>query len=761
MRQAVPIVFGSLLLLTACGSDSDHKSPEVSEKPNTAPVAADDSVTVQSAEDATVDVLANDTDEDGDTLEITDVSEPENGSATVDGDIITYTSNDDFTGTDTFTYTISDGEDEATAEVTVTVEDTVSISGKIVDKVIPDATVTVTVGGETYTTTSNADGDYTLEVSFSEGDELLTINAKGSEDNNQAFVELVSTLPSLKSLKSKAGDDGVLDSSEEFGTNVTNVTTASYALMLDANDGEAPANEESLAAAQEAIDAQDLLEMSAVIKMVIDEGRAMPEGNESTLDFVKKKDAVDEEVEKIKQEDPEALKTVIETIVSDDNLVPKKSEADLPAFYIPTAATAPGFVSKSSEFMAFSEDGTGEFVKNSVSSGEPPSTTFTWELQSNGFYNVTYDSPVVTSYVRYGVPDWAQEIVGQDCDLYSNFPMSQTFKSMEFKVLVEGSRVDVVKVRRPYTESFDASNCAGDHGVITEAFSEGQTVELNTSYLNGDAMALIPLSTSDVEGTWALNILGQYAEESKNRFITDMVTFGADGSFDTRYSEVTGTWELTDAGVVKLMYDGFEQSVSMYNQINGLYGALTMVKDADGAVAGTYGRVVKDNPEVTVTAEDLYTEADEFWFGHINSWMRFNWNEDVDKPTVDQYWGWQFKSPNEVFNVTLTCDLPEGVYWCERGVTTQEILASQQPGWQIKEAGKVVQIDRLDPTDRGDRIRRWHVLDITEDGWMYVLEFDYYDQVPDNGSDDISEVGEAYNRINMMDITKFPDDLSH
>jgi hypothetical protein len=140
--------------------------------------------------------------------------------------------------------------------------------------------------------------------------------------------------------------------------------------------------------------------------------------------------------------------------------------------------------------------------------------------------------------------------------------------------------------------------------------------------------------------------------------------------------------------------------------------------------------------------------------------MRPNWNEDADLPTVDQYWGWQFKSPNEAFNVRLVCDLPEDVFFCEHGVTTQRVAADQLPGWQVKESGKVVQIDRVNGGNSGDLVRRWHVLDITDDGWMYVLEFDFYDQVADS-TDDISVLGGAYNRINMMDVTKFPDGLSH
>jgi VCBS repeat-containing protein len=97
---------------------------------NDAPVAVDDTVTVD--EDSTgTDVLANDTDVDGDPLTITGVSAVTGGgTVTNHGTSVTYDTNGDFeslgdgdTATATFTYTIGDGNggtDTATVTVTIT-----------------------------------------------------------------------------------------------------------------------------------------------------------------------------------------------------------------------------------------------------------------------------------------------------------------------------------------------------------------------------------------------------------------------------------------------------------------------------------------------------------------------------------------------------------------------------------------------------------------------------------------------------------------
>lgn len=90
--------------------------------PNDPPVARDDSVTTLQDTPVTVRVLENDSDPNDDPLTVVDVTQPANGTATINPDqTVTYTPNPGFTGTDTFTYTISDGLETATARVTVAV----------------------------------------------------------------------------------------------------------------------------------------------------------------------------------------------------------------------------------------------------------------------------------------------------------------------------------------------------------------------------------------------------------------------------------------------------------------------------------------------------------------------------------------------------------------------------------------------------------------------------------------------------------------
>jgi len=106
---------------------------------NDPPTANDDSATLE--EDVpivTIDVLKNDTDPDNDRLVVISATQGRNGSVTINTDsTLTYAPGRNFSGNDTFTYTLSDGKDGTdTAKVNMTVNavnDEPSITSKPVE----------------------------------------------------------------------------------------------------------------------------------------------------------------------------------------------------------------------------------------------------------------------------------------------------------------------------------------------------------------------------------------------------------------------------------------------------------------------------------------------------------------------------------------------------------------------------------------------------------------------------------------------------
>jgi Ca2+-binding RTX toxin-like protein len=130
---------------------------------NHPPVAANDSATTQTGKAVTVNVLANDSDPDGDALTVSVVTGPANGTASVGTNgTITYTPTAGFTGTNTIVYQVSDGHGgTARATLTVTVTQPPATVGLEADPWFAGKKALVvhgTDGNDTITFTSAASG---------------------------------------------------------------------------------------------------------------------------------------------------------------------------------------------------------------------------------------------------------------------------------------------------------------------------------------------------------------------------------------------------------------------------------------------------------------------------------------------------------------------------------------------------------------------------------------------------------------------------
>jgi uncharacterized delta-60 repeat protein/CSLREA domain-containing protein len=135
---------------------------------NDAPVAVDDSDSIAEDGVSTIDVLANDTDVDGDTLTIASLTQGANGSVTDNGDgTVTYTPAADWNGVDVYTYTVTDGvlTDVGTVTITVTAVNDAPVAGDDADAIAEDGWSTVDV----LANDTDVDNDPLTVVSVTQG----------------------------------------------------------------------------------------------------------------------------------------------------------------------------------------------------------------------------------------------------------------------------------------------------------------------------------------------------------------------------------------------------------------------------------------------------------------------------------------------------------------------------------------------------------------------------------------------------------------
>jgi len=105
------------------GLGSDSATVSVTVIPvNDGPDAINDSASTNEDTVVEIDVLANDSDVDGDSLTVASLIQPNYGAVTISGTVVLYRPQSSFNGADSFSYTISDGNgglDSAVVEVTV------------------------------------------------------------------------------------------------------------------------------------------------------------------------------------------------------------------------------------------------------------------------------------------------------------------------------------------------------------------------------------------------------------------------------------------------------------------------------------------------------------------------------------------------------------------------------------------------------------------------------------------------------------------
>jgi hypothetical protein len=347
-----------------------------------------------------VDVLQNDG-ELGPGLRLLKAFKPAHGSATVENGRIRYTPNPGFQGSDSFKYMVQ-AEKSQPGQATVSVEVgrggvSMRLQGQVVDSPIPGAVVTVSIGGYDFKTVADANGNYVLDIASLQGDAFVTLTATGTSTSGEP-VKFYSLVGEIVRLNTAAGSDGVLTRDEFNQVNVTNLSTAQYSLLTDANGGVPPTTDEELLPLVQNIDLDKLLELAAIIKLVVDEGVPLPAGSSDLLALISDPAAVDAFKDTLA---PGQLEVAVDEVVQDPNLTPGFHAGAIPASYVFAFASAPGTIrvglsSDVGSIMSFNADGTGQNVCNE-GCGD-----FTWALD-NGDLVGTPVAPHTFHYPITGV----------------------------------------------------------------------------------------------------------------------------------------------------------------------------------------------------------------------------------------------------------------------------------------------------------------------------------------------------------------------
>ncbi|KZN64300.1 hypothetical protein N473_15240 [Pseudoalteromonas luteoviolacea CPMOR-1] len=263
-----------------------------------------------------------------------------------------------------------------------------TIMGKVTDQPIEHAHVQAQIGDKVFTSIANNLGEYALAINLEQSEEAyihelvkLTATGQGQLD----FVEFVSQLGALSQLNLAAGTDAVLNAEELFDVNVTNVTTAEYALLSEFDDAFDSA--EQLENRRLGISAKQKLDIATVLKAIVDNDSVdLPESHVTTLDLAKDKEASNQFLSKLKEEQPDLVQSTVDALKSDADLLQPAVLTLEEVLWV----TEPDYQNGYYFGLELNDDNTGYYIaeeRHKVS----------WERENNRVL-VTFSDPLLLSY---------------------------------------------------------------------------------------------------------------------------------------------------------------------------------------------------------------------------------------------------------------------------------------------------------------------------------------------------------------------------
>lgn len=261
---------------------------------------------------------------------------------------------------------------------------TVTITGMVTDTVIANAKVTAMLGSTTLgSTQADENGMYSMNLTLDENTGLTQpVVLKASGESALDFVQFESVIPSLNSLiaqsEQTSSDQVTIDTSVDFGVNITNVTSAVSSLLPQTT----LESDQVLNQALLSVNTAEVLRRATLIKLLVDKPAEypLPEGVNDTVAFLRDSQAKRQIEDQATANGNTDFDDIQKQILEDKQLVSDNAKL----------AAAEYIVQLDSDAFALhlNADGTGQIHAYT-------SSDITWNY-ANRIHTITVNNPVET-----------------------------------------------------------------------------------------------------------------------------------------------------------------------------------------------------------------------------------------------------------------------------------------------------------------------------------------------------------------------------
>ncbi|NNF16849.1 MAG: hypothetical protein HKN70_08870 [Gammaproteobacteria bacterium] len=458
---------------------------------------------------------------------------------------------------------------------------TAVISGFVTDMPIPNATVIVTVNGQSFQAPlpTAADGSYQVEIQSDDPDALVT--AEAFDPNGP--VRFTAVIDTFSAIEDAAGDSMATD------INITNVTTAQQILATRlTTDGSIDSKDELVDAAAR-VDTDDLLDLSAAIKVVVESigGVTLPVDVTDTLALAHAiVDNTTTFLDDVAVTAPGALDTAVDLVLTDGN-------ATLPF----TNDTVPGVYVSQDNFSLFAMLPAGYGFN--ASHDRQGVAMYDWQVNSDGVLNLYFmgsEQRVESVTLLDRTRDVVNVVVRESDSSGQGNPATAWYRGFADGFTPNSVPGSYTTVNEPgHLTVFTGDGTGYDLDLVTGVQSDGFTWTVDTD-------GVLTITDNDDGGMSFVRRLDGSTSDHLKLLIWEM---GADGtvdhvavidamrSDDTMTSGVTGsdtalllagkTYAMTESGEIALFSFGADGVFNQISQVENQSGEAWTVGEARGA----------------------------------------------------------------------------------------------------------------------------------------------------------------------------------
>ncbi|WP_434527932.1 carboxypeptidase-like regulatory domain-containing protein [Vibrio sp. K4] len=647
-------------------------------------------------------------------------------------------------------------DDDSTSSASTPAKLNFSIQGIATDAPIANALITAKIGDRTVTTTANETGNYSLDFEYDEGSlagtEMVEVTAKG--EGQQSHIELIGQLGSFNMLLEQAGDDNTLQQEESSRTAITQISTAMH--FLSQQSGQELSNDEALVAAESQVDVEELLEISAIIKVLADNPDYTPEEESSILDILS---SSEEGVEKALEEYfannqlldesgeliPEFSKAIEEAkqqTIDDPLVTPSFDAVGLEGTYLLHSSVANGWVAGYGEVIRIDEENQAWLSDSQTPYQLSSDKDSHWNLTPTGkLYISTLNSSESVSFMSGEdiVQLFGDEVKEVLPSLDTWLEVKQTLRGITLTKLTKGTESKVATTFT-YQHILDVPGSA----LLTATTEVNSTAVLSKTNNENEIWKEAP------SGTWALPIIadikGVYDEQAQDYLIHQQVTLEENSTVLDSDGDNLGTWHFESGELSIKASEGWEVTYLPHRSEEGLISALVTVS-VDSKEQSTINWLAPFSQEESTLKDDFLQEMPYVLGAWVNSWKASESNAGL--PDINTVYGYTFTQSGQASWTWTSYDEEDNPYFMTEYTSFQQWVSPEEHQYVLKGTSDMYGYMR-------ERERTWTTISTLENGRHLVLEQSSMRQGYTDDQESFEEGYWIFPRINVLK----PIDLS-